>query len=64
MSKTLRKYGAKYNVAFCTFCGLSTDTKPTVSFEGVGIANGSEYIEMDTDTKYLYDAGNQQWKEV
>lgn len=64
MSETLRKYGAKYNSTYCQFCGLSTDAKPTVSFEGVAIANGSEFIEMDTDKKYLYSADTQQWKEV
>jgi hypothetical protein len=58
---TLRKYGAKYNTTFCEFRGLSTDVKPTVVYQGVYIANGSEFIEMDTDTKYLYDAENQQW---
>lgn len=63
MSTTLRKYGAKYNTTFCQFCGLSTDTKPTISFDGVYIANGSEFVEIDTDTKYLYDAEHQQWIE-
>lgn len=63
MSETLRKYGAKYNVNFCTFCGLSTDSKPTGIYEDVCIANGSEFIEMDTDKKYAYDAENQQWIE-
>ena len=58
---TLRKYGAKYNTTFCKFCGLSTDVKPTVVYQGVYIANGSEFIEMDTNTKYLYDAENQIW---
>jgi len=64
MSETLRKYGAKYNTTFCSLCGLSTDTKPIGSFDGVGIANGSEFIEMDTNKKYLYDEEHQQWKEV
>lgn len=67
MSETLRKYGAKYNVVYCTLCGLSTDAKPTtvlIDDETIAVANGSEFIEMDTDKKYLYDAGNQQWKEV
>lgn len=63
MSETLRKYGAKYNTTFCLFHGLSTDTKPTVSFEGINIANGSEFIEIDTDTKYLYNTDMQQWIE-
>lgn len=62
---TLRKYGAKYNVTFCTFAGLSTDTKPVgttlIDNKSVALANGSEFIEMDTDKKYAYDAENQQW---
>lgn len=62
---TLRKYGAKYNVTFCTFAGLSTDTKPIgttlIDNKSVGLANGSEFIEMDTDKKYLYDAESQTW---
>ena len=64
MSETLRKYGAKYNTTFCSLCGLSTDTKPTGSFDGVGIANGSEFIEMDTGKKYMYDAESSVWNEV
>lgn len=67
MSETLRKYGAKYNVTYCTLVGLSTDTKPTtvlINDKAVEVANGSEFIEMNTDKKYLYDATNQQWKEV
>lgn len=63
MSETLRKYGAKYNTTFCQFCGLSTDNKPIISFDGINIANGSEFVEIDTDTKYLYDAEHQQWIE-
>lgn len=67
MSETLRKYGAKYNTTFCTLVGLSTDTKPTtvlINDRAVNVGNGSEFIEMDTDTTYRYDAENQQWKEV
>ena len=64
---TLRKMGAKYNVTFCTFAGLSTDTKPVgtvlVDNRSVTLANGSEFIEMDTGKKYSYDAENQQWIE-
>lgn len=61
---TLRKYGEKYNEPYCTFCGLSTDTKPTGVYEGIPIPNGSEFIEMNTDKKYRYDAASTQWKEV
>lgn len=68
MSETLRKYGAKYNVTFCTLVGLSTDTKPTgtilINDKSVVLANGSEFIEMDTDKKYLYNADSQQWTEI
>lgn len=59
--------GAKYNTTFCSFVGLSTDTKPVgivlVENRSVVLANGSEFIEMDTDKKYAYDAENQQWIE-
>lgn len=67
MANTLRKKGAKYNATFCSFAGLSTDTKPVgtvlVDNKSVALANGSEFIEMDTDKKYAYDAENQQWIE-
>ena len=42
------------------YYGLSTDTKPT----GVNVVNGSTFIEMDTSTKYIYDAGNKEWHVV
>ena len=64
---TLRTKGARYNVTFCTCAGLSTDTKPVgavlIDNRSVALANGSEFIEMDTDKKYAYDAENQQWIE-
>lgn len=43
--------------------GLSTDTKPT-SFDDEVIANGTVFIEIDTGKIFMYDAENQQWKEV
>jgi|P827metagenome_2_1110787.scaffolds.fasta_scaffold02940_13 hypothetical protein len=43
------------------FNGLSGDTKPTVTFEGAKIANGSTFMEMDTKTLYFYDAENNAW---
>ena len=60
---TLRKYGEKYNVTFCQFCGLSSDVKPVDKWQNLTIANGSEFIEMDTGITYKYDADNQEWKE-
>lgn len=43
--------------------GLSTDDKPTVSFNGAEIVNGCKYIEINTGKVYLYDAENEQWNE-
>lgn len=37
--------------------GLSTDSKPTT-----GVANGTEYIEMDTSKIYFFDAENSTWR--
>lgn len=41
--------------------GLSTDTKPTGTFGGASIANGSVFIEMDTQTVLFYDEANTAW---
>lgn len=41
--------------------GLSTDAKPTVSFSGVVIANGSEFEEIDTGVHCYYDGYNNTW---
>lgn len=41
-----------------TVYGLSTDVKPT------DVPNGSKFVEMDTDKKYLFDAENTTWYEV
>ena len=41
--------------------GLSTDTKPTGTFAGKAIANGSSFFEMDTQTVKFYDAENDVW---
>jgi hypothetical protein len=47
---------------------LSTDTKPIEKFSDTSgeiyIENGSEFIEMDTSKKSLYNAENKQWEEV
>ena len=61
---TMSKYGDKINKPLCEIVGLSTDTKPIDMIEGIYIQNGSKFIEMDTDKKYLFDAVNKQWKEV
>lgn len=76
---TLIKYGAlsggeKYNVNVLSIDGLSTDTKPTVTYieygsDGrevgrMGIPNGSLYTEIDTGDTYMYDADNMTWYQV
>ena len=43
--------------------GLQADTKPTQTFQGEGIGNGSEFVEMDSSEIYLYDEESDTWKE-
>ena len=43
--------------------GLSTDTKPTETYQGVAIRNTSVFYEMNTGKLYMYDADNKQWLE-
>lgn len=44
-----------------SFKGLSTDTKPTDSWNGTKIQNGSSFMEIDTQELYFYDAENATW---
>ena len=44
--------------------GLSTDEKPTETFNDVAIANGSTFMEIDTGKVSMYDAENAEWKEL
>lgn len=44
-----------------SFNGLSTDDKPIGSYEGMAIANGSTFLEVDTHTVYFYDEEGAQW---
>ena len=41
--------------------GLSTDEKPTGTYEGRKIANGSTFFEMDTQNVKFYNAANDTW---
>lgn len=52
------KQGGKYE---CSFKGLSTDEKPTVKYNGLPIANGSTFIEMNTKSLKYYDEANATW---
>ena len=45
------------------FRGLSTDTKPT-ELDGNTIANGSVFIEIDTQKLFFFDESSQTWKEA
>lgn len=46
-----------------TFMGLSSDTKPTGSYESQLIYNGSAFYEMNTGKNYLYDSTGATWHE-
>ena len=35
--------------------------KPVTSFGGINIANGSKFVEMDTNKEYRYDAKSKTW---
>ena len=52
------KQGRTYEFSFK---GLSSDTKPTGKHEGLLIANGSTFIEMDTKNLKYYDEGGGTW---
>lgn len=41
------------------FAGLSGDAKPTRT----DMANGSQFIEMNTSKLYFWDATNSTWRE-
>ena len=44
-----------------SFKGKSTDSKPTHTFEGIKITNGSSFFEMDTQNVYFYDGSTDSW---
>lgn len=43
------------------FKGLSSDTKPTGSYGGIEIANGSSFMEIDSKRISFYDEDAQDW---
>ena len=66
---TLIKYGAlsggvKYNINQMWICGLSTDSKPTTTIDGMPIPNGSVYTEVDTGKNFMFSLSNTTWYEV
>lgn len=44
-----------------SFYGLSTDDKPVKVYNGIKIANGSTFLEVDTHTVKFYDEEGAQW---
>ena len=60
----MSKYGSNTNRPLSEIVGLSTDTKPTDSIEGIKIQNGSSFRELDTGKRFLFDAENTTWNEV
>lgn len=64
MANTMSAYGSNTNRPLSEIVGLSTDTKPTDSIEGIKIQNGSSFRELDTGKKFLFDAENTTWNEV
>ena len=66
---SLIKYGAlsggvKYNINQMWICGLSTDSKPTTTIDGMPIPNGSVYTEVDTGKNFMFSYSNTTWYEV
>lgn len=64
MANTMSAYGSNTNRPLSEIVGLSTDTKPTDSIEGIKIQNGSSFRELDTGKRFLFDAENTTWNEV
>lgn len=46
-----------------SFAGKSTDTKPTGTWEGTTIKNGSSFMEVDTQNVLFYDQESENWPE-
>ncbi len=51
----------KPDKAEISFVGLSTDTKPTDTYDGMTIKNGSDFLEMDTQKLYFYSEASKTW---
>ncbi len=54
----------KYPTIAREFYGLSTDTKPTDSFDGLPVTNGSAFVEVDTGNVYLFNEASGSWVKV
>ncbi len=61
---TINKYFGKDNITSVDLIGLSTDTKPTSSVNGITLKNGSTFLAMDTSQVFMYDEQNNTWHEI
>lgn len=43
--------------------GKSTDVKPTETFKGANIKNGSTFYEIDTGKVFMLDGDTHEWVE-
>lgn len=59
---TMNEYGGVSNKPTAILFGMSADAKPTITFEGVALTNGSFFIEIDTNDIYEYDEEHHTWK--
>ena len=48
-------------LAKLAFQGLSSDTKPTVTYDGYELMNSSSFFELDNQEVYFYDGDSQSW---
>ena len=58
---TITKIGEEYNSQILEISGLSTDPKPVGQIDGVSIANGSTFKEIDTGKEYTYNESAETW---
>ena len=61
---TIKDYGERPNVKTLEIYGLSNETKPTDTIDGIDIKTGSCFIEMDTSTIYIYSEVGKKWYEL
>jgi len=48
-------------IATFAFKGMAADSKPTGTWEGTTIKNGSSFFEIDTQDVKFYDADTDSW---
>ncbi len=58
IENSIRRPGGKFEYEFR---GLSDDEKPEETYGGVKIANGSIFLEMDTQKLWFYDGDTNEW---